>query len=570
MRIRHLSIKNFRGIRELEWPVPDESLICLIGRGDSTKSTILEALRRAFYPQWNLAFDDADFYQCVPANAINIEVVVGGIPDSFRDLESYGHWLSGWDGSARRARSEPGDGLEDTLRVRLSVHEDLEPEWRVIKSDDDGGIHFKASDRAKVGVSLIGALSDRHLTWGRGSLLGRLTEGESLSLSLASAGRAAKLALEALRDGSLNQFDTVASKAEQTARSLGVNVSSSYKAGLDSDAINVHVGGLTIHDGDMPLRQLGLGSKRMLMTGLQRQSLRLGHITLFDELEIGLEPHRIARLVEHLKEDTSGQYIVTTHSPVVLRELTIRDLHIVHRNGGRTEIVSALQPAIADSVQGKMRSGAESFLAPKIVVCEGATEAGLLRGLDDHWIVGGSSSFAYHGVALFDAVGASKIRQIAADLRRLSYDVAVLADSDAPSQFSDSDAEALRRDGVFVTKWSDHYSVEERIFLDLPWEGVICAFELACEIRGESGATVDQVSTQLGQVVDRSARRWTDSPAMRRAIGQAAKAGDGWFKRQDHAQRWAQIICAHLDDPSMSNTDFVRQVKALRAWIERG
>ena len=86
MRIRRISIKNFRGIRQLVWNVPDSALLCLIGRGDSTKSTILEALRRVFHPQWNLGFDDADFFQCDPANTICIDATVGNIPDQFRDL----------------------------------------------------------------------------------------------------------------------------------------------------------------------------------------------------------------------------------------------------------------------------------------------------------------------------------------------------------------------------------------------------------------------------------------------------------------------------------------------------
>jgi AAA domain, putative AbiEii toxin, Type IV TA system len=246
-------------------------------------------------------FDDADFYQCVPTNAIKIEVVLGDIIDTFRDLESYGHWLSGWDATELRRRTEPGEGREDALRIRLEVGEDLEPSWRVIKNDDDEGISFKAPDRGKVAVSLIGAFSDRHLTWSRGSLLGNLTDADNLSLSLAEASRAARTALEGRRAESLASFDIVAGTAEVTARSLGVNVSSSYKAHLDSEAISIHVGGLALHDGEMPLRQLGLGSKRMLATGLQKQALRTGHITLFDEVEIGLEPHRIARLVEHLK-----------------------------------------------------------------------------------------------------------------------------------------------------------------------------------------------------------------------------------------------------------------------------
>jgi len=176
------------------------------------------------------------------------------------------------------------EGLEDALRVRLKVGEDLEPSWRVIKNDDDEGISFKPPDRGKVAVSLIGAFSDRHLTWSRGSLLGHLTDADNLSLSLAEASRAARTALEGRRAESLASFDTVAGTAEVTARSLGVNVSSSYKAHLDSEAISIHVGGLVLHDGEMPLRQLGLGSKRMLTTGLQKQALRTGHITLFDEV----------------------------------------------------------------------------------------------------------------------------------------------------------------------------------------------------------------------------------------------------------------------------------------------
>jgi hypothetical protein len=57
------------------------------------------------------------------------------------------------------------------LRVRLTVADDLEPAWSVIKNDEDDGVAFRASDRAKVAVSLIGAISDRHLTWSRGSIL---------------------------------------------------------------------------------------------------------------------------------------------------------------------------------------------------------------------------------------------------------------------------------------------------------------------------------------------------------------------------------------------------------------
>ena len=215
------------------------------------KSTILEAVRRAFYPQWNLAFHDADFFQCVPANTICIDVILGDIPDEFRDLESYGHHLCGWNPQTLIRHDEPGDGLEDALRIRLAVGNDLEPSWRVIRGDEAEGVSFKPVDRAKVSVSLIGALSDLHLNWSRGSLLSRLTETESISLTLVEAGRAAKAALDTHRAQSLSQFDAVAQSAEKTARSLGVNVATAYKAHLDADSINIRLGSLALHDGEM-------------------------------------------------------------------------------------------------------------------------------------------------------------------------------------------------------------------------------------------------------------------------------------------------------------------------------
>jgi AAA ATPase domain len=47
MKIRKITIRNFRGIAELDWDLPDQHIFCLIGKGDSGKTSILEAC----YPQ---------------------------------------------------------------------------------------------------------------------------------------------------------------------------------------------------------------------------------------------------------------------------------------------------------------------------------------------------------------------------------------------------------------------------------------------------------------------------------------------------------------------------------------
>jgi putative ATP-dependent endonuclease of the OLD family len=385
---------------------------------------------------------------------------------------------------------------------------------------------------------------------------------------LADAARAAKTALEAQRTEKLSSFDEIAALAQKTAVAQGVNVNTKYQAHLDNDALNLRVGGLALHDGDMPLRQLGLGSKRMLTTGLQKEALKSPHITLFDEVEIGLEPHRIARLLQHLKDDKTGQYLLTTHSPVVLRELTVADLHIVHKKGGKTTVVAANIPAMAGAIQGKIRSHAEAFLAPKIGVCEGATEAGLLRGLDTYWIGKDKMSFAYQGVAMFDAGGASKIRGVAEALKQLAYDVAVIADSDAPDHFSDADASALQNLGIDVTVWPGGMSVEKRLMADLPWAGVLASIDAALEILDDEQKLLNQIDAKYGAGFNRNRSEWADDAPLRAAIGKAAHGG-AWFKSVTKGQQWADAIAPHLDDTAFQTTPTGLKLRTLRTWIDR-
>ena len=119
-----------------------------------------------------------------------------------------------------------------------------------------------------------------------------------------------------------------------------------------------------------------------------------------------------------------------------------------------------------------------------------------------------------------------------------------------------------------MVKWSDALSLEERVFAELPWTGVIASLELACTIRGDRGSVIDQVGTQHGGGFNRDPAAWTDTPAIRSAMGKAAKTGD-WYKRQSWGQEWAGIISPYLEAASMRNTDLVRKLGELRTWIDR-
>ena len=73
MDIKSVKITHFRGIRQLDWQVAGK-FVCLIGPGDSTKTTILEAVELALTPRRNVSFDDADFYNANTESPIVIEI----------------------------------------------------------------------------------------------------------------------------------------------------------------------------------------------------------------------------------------------------------------------------------------------------------------------------------------------------------------------------------------------------------------------------------------------------------------------------------------------------------------
>lgn len=197
--------------------------------------------------------------------------------------------IRGWDAAAQKLHDEPDDHFESVLTARLTVEKDLEPKWTVVCDRNPDGVPFKQADRNKVGVGLIGVFSERELSWANGTALAKLTAAQSLSELLANASRTARSSLDVDRAVTLTNFDNAATKSQEIAKLLGVPVLDAYKAHLDLASINLKVGGLSLHDGEIPLRQLGLGSRRMLQCGIQKAGLEEGHITLFDELEFGLE-----------------------------------------------------------------------------------------------------------------------------------------------------------------------------------------------------------------------------------------------------------------------------------------
>ena len=143
----------------------------------------------------------------------------------------------------------------------------------------------------------------------------------------------------------------------------------------------------------------------------------------------------------------------------------------------------------------------------------------------------------------------------------------MLARFGRPGPFSDADAQQLRDAGVEVIKWDGGLSLEERVFANLPWAGVMASFHAARNIKGDDGPLLDQVKTQYGEGFDRNFETWTETPELRSALGKAAKVSE-WFKRQSFGQDWAAAMSPHLDDPAIGGTDLIQKLNQLRRWID--
>lgn len=205
------------------------------------------------------------------------------------------------------------------------------------------------------------------------------------------------------------------------------------KALLDAHAVSFGDGAVALHsEAGIPLRHLGTGSARLLLAGLHREAAPHAAVLLVDEVEFGLEPHRLTRLLHSLgskDKDPALQVFMTTHSPVAVRELSGAQLHVQRKEAGAHVLQLA---GTSDDIQGTLRCDPEAFLAKTVIVCEGASEIGLVRGFDLHVSSLGQESLQAAGAAFVNANGGSpdKCLQRALAIRKLGYRVIAFIDND--------------------------------------------------------------------------------------------------------------------------------------------
>lgn len=567
-KLEHLKISHFRGIESFEQSFSD-GITCIIGRGDSCKSTILDAIAYTFAQSWSIHLNDSDFYMCSLASPIIIEGVISDVPDNL--IVKYSNHLRGIMADGRLIDDMESDEARDAkevLTIRLTVRRDLEPSWEVVSYNGSNPTIIKTADRCKLNIYAISDYTDRHFSLNKGTPLYSLyrqlkddpiLDDESLVLDVV---REAKVAFDTNIG---NRFCTVIEKIKAVAAELGITLNE-MKAMLDHRDIAINENKVSIHEDGVPFRLKGKGSKRLLSLAIQLALTQPSGVILIDEIEQGLEPDRVQHLVSKLSEYTDKQIIITTHSSNVIVEIPCTSLFILRKGASSLQHVEI-------EMQDGIRKNPEAFFAKKILICEGATEIGFCRSLNKFRINSNKPSVACKGIRFADGTG-NKMTQYVVGFKKLSYPTALFCDSDDDEV--NKRKQAFKDKGIEIIDCKKGYSIEQQIFEDAPWVAVKELIQIAVrKIEEDNGISseeakkivFDSTNTHLKNKMA-SIENWyeNEDAELRYALGVTAKKKN-WYKRQSYGELMGDCILTHYSE--ITDCKLKDMINVLSSWIDK-
>lgn len=560
MRIRRIDIENFRGIKRSSWRLSkDQTFFALIGPGDSTKTTLLTAVERALHDRAGTTFTDTDFNGAVVDQPIRIRVAVDDLPDELIAMDAFGAFLAGISDAGEWSH-DPVDESERCVIVELLVEADLEPVWQSYRpplddgDDQDEEPHpVRARHRGRMTAYRIDDRVDAHLRWSTTSSLGKLTakRGDTKA-TLTAANRAAR---DAAAAAVTDELKSLAYEVQKSVQAIGTAEFADLKPGLDTSLSNTR-GNLALFEGDIPLTNFGLGTRRLTGAATQQLANEGSNTLLIDEVEYGLEPHRLVHLLGYLrKRDAFSQVFVTTHSPTALLHLEPHELMMVRSTGdGTTQVRPLNDPS---SLRPLLKRCPEAFLSRRVVINEGKTEYGVVIRFLQEWDSGPAPEpvpSAALGVVALEGDGGTGSARWAKEFLGVGYDVVLFIDNDEPN------ANAMVPDvtqlGGEVVQWPGGGCIESAVCHQLDETGLNAYIGAALEVADDPVASKQSFTDHLRKytvlndvtpagldILDLTA--WTAAGislnACRTAVALVSKE-QGWFKRVDKGHRLGTFI----------------------------
>jgi putative ATP-dependent endonuclease of OLD family len=575
-KIVNLYIRNFRGIRELSLNFKrDQDLICLIGRGDSGKTTVLEAISSVLSPSWNLNFSDTDFYNCDYTNEIEIVASLVDFPERLLSDSKYGLHIRAFNTLNEEiiddvALEEIGGSCIPLLTIKLKVGSSLEPSWSIVNSRSQEVKLITAADRALINCFLISDYIDRHFSWNKGTPLYSLLKNNESNEVIDNSNTIIQNLRNAKKEIDKSKFENLDKSTElikSRAAELGLDLSKT-RTTLDARELSIKDGKISLHEGYVPFRQKGKGSKRLASIAIQSVLVKDGGLMLIDEIEQGLEPDRIKQAVRALNGHHAGQIFITTHSRDAITELGSKSLLFFIKDNNNDEVKARSLNVENEDLQKAVRACPEAFFAKKVIVCEGATEVGLCRAMDRWRGKEGKPQMALMDCAYIDGTG-STLAQRVNEINELGISTSLLCDSDV-LKINDLKS-GWSEKGVSIFDCENDFSIERQLFNDLPWSVInkLLDYVLMTHKHNDVNALESSVSSKYfeGKKLPDD-WRGTDSPEIRVAIADASVIkGKEWFKAIHHGEELGGILFDDFNTiPVGSRTK--EMFDSLSSWID--
>lgn len=558
-KIFNLKIKNFKGIKELDHTFSTTNFVCLVGRGDSGKTTILEAIEQALYPNWNTSVSDNDFFNCDTSVPLEIEVTLRDIEDKLLSDTKYGSHIRGLDKDGETIHNEITDEQQEKLlTVLFKVEKDLEPKWFVTSHRphrEDARID--TADRSSFNVFLLSDYLDKHFSWSKGTPLYALLKQDG-SVSDNS------LLLDAVRDLKTGidtvgfpHLDKVIDKVKSSTLRFGVNIDKT-KTSIDIKDLAIKDSKVILHDDLVPLRLKGKGSKRLISVAIQTELAKNG-ILLVDEIEQGLEPDRVKHLIRTLCCNINEQTFLTTHSQQVVEELEPENIFVVNEASGVVTIKQADKDE-SDKYKKLFRACPEALYADSVIVCEGKTELGFCRAIDKQRVLLNTPSMAMKGVVYTLGVGDGFNIKAETLKKDLGKKVCVFCDSDKDSEICVPTKAEMKALGIDIFDCETGNNLEKQISKDLPWDGVkeLCSYVVQDKNISKDFALY---------IKDLTTSDWdnTDTPENRKLFSDTATKYT-WFKRIDHGEVLGDI-CIKYNDQLAEGSKLKELISGIDTWV---
>jgi putative ATP-dependent endonuclease of OLD family len=478
VKVSHLEIKNFRGVKKASLLLPDHAV--LIGDNNTGKSTVLEALDLVLGPDRlsrQSPIDEHDFHKGMylpPADlggatqadgaeqpCITVTATITGLSDE--QLSYFGSYIEWWNTSSSTLFNDPDPAKLDAapaipaLRVTFigrydPDEDDFEGKTYFTRTLDeaDEPDQFGKRDKQRCGFLYLRSIrtGSRALSLERGSLLDIILRLKEIRPKMWETTLSGLLTFDVAGDpelgisGVLGSIDAALKK--YVPREWGIQPHLRVSALTRRHLREVITAFIATGDGahSAPYYRQGTGTVNMLLLAMLSQIAEDKQNVIFamEEPETAIPPYAQKRIVHELRK-LSAQSLFTSHSPYVLEEFTLDETLVLSRSSAG-ELVTA-KVVLPNSIRHKryrqeFRSRfCESLLARRILIAEGATEAAAVPAAARRLAELNPSTYASLeslGVSVLDAGSDSQIADLATLYKTLGKNTFAFCDKQTPEQ----------------------------------------------------------------------------------------------------------------------------------------